>query len=107
MPGRRSAPLFLLLAVALPLLCFAADPPSAAPPGAHTVRMKFQDAPLDKILAEFARQTGITVEDRRGETATPVSVDLDGRPFWPALDAIAAAAGSRVDLTARDGRLAL
>ena len=44
--------------------------------------------PLSKALDELARQTGVRVEDRRGEADVPIAVDAERATFWQALDAL-------------------
>jgi hypothetical protein len=102
---RRAVAFALLASVGLAAPARAdADPKLPAP---KVVTYCASDQPLSKVLAELARQTGVTVEDRRGEADTPVSVDLKGVTFWRAVDEIAEAAGARLDLYAKDGKLAL
>ena len=62
---------------------------------------------LTKVLTELASQTSESVEDQRGEAVPDFALDLQKVPFWQALDAIADKTDSRVDLHARDGRVAL
>jgi len=63
--------------------------------------------PLGQFLDELARQTGIRVEDQRGEPEPAIAVKIDKTTFWKALDALARASGSRVSLHPRDGKIAL
>jgi hypothetical protein len=105
MPARpAAAALVALLAGAL--LARPDELPAAAPKPAR-LTLRYENAPLARVLADVARQTGVTVEDRVGPAARPVSVNVADQPFWPALDAVAAAAGARVDVSSGDGRLAL
>jgi hypothetical protein len=60
-----------------------------------------------QALAELARETGVLVEDLRGESTSAFRLDLKRVPFWQALDAIAAASGARVKLFPTSGRIAL
>ena len=62
---------------------------------------------LGDALAELGRQTSESVEDQRGGAVPDFAMDLQQVPFWQALDAIADETDSRVDLHARDGRVAL
>jgi hypothetical protein len=97
----------LALLVILPYLD-GADTSSPAPtlPVKHVTLAATQQS-LDAILADFARQTGISVTDRIGAPEAKIDVNLKNATFWEALDAIASAASARVDLSGRDGRLAL
>ena len=92
--------------------------PAALPPDPSRTEADKQPAPqlatiesdrisLSDALAELARQTSEPVEDQRGEAASVLALDLKHVPFWQALDAIADKTNSRVDLHARDGRVAL
>jgi hypothetical protein len=81
-------------------------PPAKLPPP-KLVTLQAEKLPLGKALDEVARQTGVRVEDRRGETGPPLRLDLRDATFWQAVDAIAKAAGARVDLYARGARVAL
>ena len=62
---------------------------------------------MSKALAELARQSGTSVEDRRGGPDDEIRLDVGPTTFWPALDALAVAAGARVDLYPRDNQVAL
>jgi hypothetical protein len=62
---------------------------------------------LSKALAELERQTGVRVEDSRGEAERDVSLDLRQVTFWQAADAVAEAAGARIYLYPRSGRITL
>lgn len=80
---------------------------AGAPPAAKLVTLQAEKVLLSKALDELARQTGVRVEDRRGEPDRDVRVDLKGVTFWQALDRIAEAAGARVYLYPRSGRITL
>lgn len=60
--------------------------------------------PLSKTLASFSQQTGIPVSNQLGSDPT-LKLSLTKTRFWEALDAIADAAGGRVNAYAGDGRL--
>jgi hypothetical protein len=64
---------------------------------------------LSQALKELARQTGMTVEDRRRDKdqEPTFALDLKQATFWEALDEIALKADLRISLCERDGRLAL
>jgi hypothetical protein len=67
-----------------------------------------KDLELPKVLAELAKQTGNTVEDRRREkTDIRIKLDLKNVTFWQGLDTIAKEADLRVNPYERDGKLAL
>jgi hypothetical protein len=80
---------------------------SAHAAGPSRVTLPTGRAPLSKVLADLTRQTGIRVEDNRGEPDREVSLTLKEATFWQALDHIAAAAQARVYLYPRDGRITL
>jgi hypothetical protein len=64
--------------------------------------------PVRQVLKELARQTQITVEDRRVKDKEPtIALRLTGVPFWKALEEIAARANLRVSLFEADGKIAL
>jgi hypothetical protein len=66
------------------------------------------DTTLSKALAELARQTGNTVEDRRHDGTDPsFKLDVKSATFWQALEAIARAADVRISLYQRDGKVAV
>jgi hypothetical protein len=81
----------------------------ASPPEAccKPVSLRLERKTVAQALAELSRQSRISVEDRLGGSGAEVSLDLPRTTFWPALDALARAAGARVELYSRDGRLAL
>lgn len=60
-----------------------------------------------QALAELARQTGVLVEDLRGESNSTFRLDLKRVSLWQAIDGIAAASGARVSLFPTSGRIAL
>jgi hypothetical protein len=82
-------------------------PAAAEAPAPKRVTLQGEKIPLSTALDTLGRQTGEPVADRRDEPDAPLSLDLKDATFWQALDAIADAAGARIDLHARDGRLAL
>jgi hypothetical protein len=94
------------------LLTVAAGRPDA-PPGAipaprpRLVTLRSEKILLSKALAELSRQTGVRVEDRRGQPDVEVRLDLHDVPFWKALDTIADAARASVYLYPRSGSIAL
>ena len=84
----------------------ASQTPKELEPKTFTLQAK--DMPVAKALAELARQTGNTVEDRRAtKDETKIKLDLKEVTFWQALDAIAKAADGRISLYERDNKLAL
>lgn len=65
------------------------------------VTLKGRDLPLEQVLQSLREQTGNEVVDHRaafGQAADAirVDVDLDKRPFWPALDGLLDQAGLTV-----------
>ena len=61
-----------------------------------------------KALAELAKQTGTTVEDRRENAEdTRMKLKLKGVTFWEAVETIAREADARVSVYERDGTIAL
>src|SRR5205807_9222561 len=111
---------FLVLPAALALLtalAFGAGGPAlpGAEPGEGSAAGK-QPTPkpftlhspkvaLGKVLDDLARQTGVRVETAPGERDKEVAIDLKDAPFWQAVDKIASAAGARVYLYPRSGRI--
>ena len=64
--------------------------------------------PLSNALAELTRQTGNQVADRRQIKTNPgLKLDLSHSTFWPALEAIAKAAGCGISTYQPDGKVAL
>jgi hypothetical protein len=108
MPRRLSAAAPACLAAAL-LALFAGRAAEPAGSGAgRTVTLRGEGIPLDRALADLARQTGIPVRDRRGAAAQPkLKLDLKRATFWQAVDAIARQAGAGVSLYQPDGSPAL
>jgi hypothetical protein len=112
-------PARLLLAsscsLSLVAFCFApcpGDEPAAgaaAPtlPAARLFNLQARKVPVSKVLAELERLTGVRVEDQRGEADRDVSLDLKQVTSWRAADAVAEAAGARVYLYPRSGRITL
>jgi hypothetical protein len=91
----------------LPLLqipAFADEPPKL--PVAKTVTLSGK-MKVSEALAALTKQTGIVVEDRRGEPDTTIDLDHTKTTFWEVLDQIAKLTDAQVDLYARDGKLAL
>lgn len=82
-----------------------ADPPAVPQP--KRLMLPPGKQPLGKLLDEIARQTGVRVEDQRGEPEPALELRLDRPTFWQALDAIAEASGSRVVLHPRGGTITL
>ncbi|MGH7227254.1 MAG: hypothetical protein ACRELF_28905, partial [Gemmataceae bacterium] len=62
---------------------------------------------MSEALAELTKQTGIRVEDVRGVPDEAIQLRLKQATFWQALDALAAAAGARVNLYPTSGRIVL
>ncbi len=116
---RMTLTLYRLLAVVLPtMLLFVAlglsdspqpDKPAvpAAMPEAKTVSLQANRIPFQRALAELVKQTGIRVEDARGASEDTIELDWKQTPFWPALDALAAAGKARVRLYPSSGRIVL
>src|SRR5262249_52956143 len=74
------------------------------------VTLKHEKVRLREALRQLAKQTEITVEDRRRkeEADDPeLKLNLANVTFWQALDAIAKEADLRVSLYQRDGKIAL
>jgi hypothetical protein len=103
-------PLTLLAAILAAAATAAQEQaPAAGPaiPHPRLVTLRSDKVPLSKALAELARQTGVRVEDRRGEGDPQITINLQGVPFWKALDALAQAAGASVYLYPRGGQVSL
>jgi hypothetical protein len=102
--GRR-----LFAVVFAALIVFVSEaisvPPEQPPP--KTVTLQGQRIPFRQALAELTKQTGIRVEDLRGPSEEPIPLDWKQTPFWPALDALAAAGKARVHLYPTSGRIVL
>jgi hypothetical protein len=94
----------LAVAASFALSGRAADPVA---PSAASITLHADKTPLSKVLEDLARQSGESVADRRGEPDVAVTLDVQKKTFWQALDETAQAADARVELHARDGRLAL
>jgi hypothetical protein len=82
---------------------------AAAPtlPAPRLFTLQAPKVPLSKALAELEQQTGVRVEDARGEADRDVSLDRKQVTFWQAADAVAEAAGARLYLYPRSGRITL
>lgn len=78
-----------------------------AMPERKTITLQADKIPISRALAELAKQTGVAVEDRRGEPDETIHLDWKQTPFWHALDALAAAAKARVNLYPTSGRIVL
>jgi hypothetical protein len=107
MSARLSLALSLFLLASLFPRPAAARQPAPAAPQPRPVTLHATNVALSRVLADLLGQTGIRVEDQRGEGDASITVNLDRVPFWQALDAIAAAAGAGVYLPPRGGRIAL
>ena len=103
-----SRAVLLISLLSLSLASLAAAPPAETPsaPPAKTVTIS-DTLPLSKALASFTRQTGLPVVDQIGSGDPTLKLSLKSVPFWQALDAIAAAAGGRVNVYGSDGRIEL
>jgi hypothetical protein len=74
----------------------------------RTFTLQEKEISLNKALAELARQTGNSVEDRRqAKGDNMIKLSLQNVTFWQALDAIAKAADAKVSVYERDGKIAL
>lgn len=66
---------------------------------------------LKEALAELAKQTGLTVEDKRtnaeNDDGPLLKLDLQKAPFWQAVDAIAKEADLRINLYHNSGHVAV
>jgi len=72
------------------------------------ITLNAERLPLSNALAELARQTGNHVADRRQTKTDPgLKLDLNHSTFWPALEAIAKAAGCGISTYQPDGKVAL
>jgi hypothetical protein len=72
------------------------------------ITLNAERLPLSNALAELARQTGNHVADRRQTKTDPgLKLDLNQSTFWPALEAIAKAAGCGISTYQPDGKVAL
>jgi hypothetical protein len=68
-------------------------------PAASVVTLSGPGLTLRKALADIKQQTGIDVQDRRGEDVPlPLDWRLRDVPFWQALDRLAVATGSDVQV---------
>jgi hypothetical protein len=83
------------------------NPAEPALPVVKRVDLRADKIPLAKALADVRRQTGFTVSDDLGEPERAVSLDLRQATFWQSVDAIAAAAGGKSLVSARDGAVSL
>ncbi len=91
-------------------LMFAfAQPPVSAPtlPKPQTVTLTVDKAMLSTVLADLSRQTGVTIADKRGGPDEAITLNLKDIPYWQAIDAVANAAGARIDINPRDGHVSL
>jgi hypothetical protein len=93
-------------ALAIFLIPGKAESPQAVPQ-AKRVILPADKQSVGKLLDELARQSGVRVEDQRGEAGPDVQLELPKATFWQALDAIADASGSRISLQPRGGKIAL
>jgi hypothetical protein len=74
----------------------------------RSVHLRAEAIPLSEALAELRRQTGNEVADRRHTKTDPkLNLHLENSTFWPALDAIAKAAGCGVSTYQPDQQVAL
>jgi hypothetical protein len=71
------------------------------------VALHADNQPLAEVLKALAQQTGNRFDDRLPSPGTKVSLAIHNVTFWQAIDAIAAASGTRVDPYARSGLLRL
>lgn len=72
------------------------------------VTIKADAMPLNKALAELARQTGNQVADRRLDKTDPsLKLDLEKVTFWPALETLARKSGCGISTFQPDGQVAL
>jgi hypothetical protein len=83
--------------------CFA-RPKSIAP---KTLTLDNSRGDLKAALAAVTAQTGIGIDAERVNVGQPCPVKFDGKPFWQALDAIAAATGNRVSVGDQGRRVSL
>ncbi|MGH7169481.1 MAG: hypothetical protein ACRELG_04295 [Gemmataceae bacterium] len=81
--------------------------PAARMPERKTVTLQADRIRVSEALAELTKQTGIRVEDVRGVPDEAIQLRLKQATFWQALDALAAAAGARVNLYPTSGRIVL
>jgi hypothetical protein len=113
-PGGPAPMLRFLLALffVCPSLVAADEPKTSVPKelAPKLVTLKSDRIRLREALQQLAKQTDITVEDRRRkeEADDPeLKLNLANVTFWQALDAIAKEADLRVSLYQRDGKIAL
>jgi hypothetical protein len=106
----------LLLPPLAPLAALALSLAPGRAPGQPAVKeldpqrftLRREGVTLREALAALTKQTGIAVADLTGRGDGPkFDLDLKDRPFWQALDAIAAASGARLSLYPPDGGVAL
>jgi hypothetical protein len=76
-------------------------------PEPKLVTLQSDKLTLSQALADVAKQTGIRVDASRDLLDQPLHLDLKKVSFWQAVDAVAAAAKSRVDLYPTSGRIVL
>jgi hypothetical protein len=85
----------------------ASEPERGKVPDAKRFTLRENRVSLSKALDALARQTGVRVEDKRGEPDAIIAVNADRATFWQAFDAIADAAGAVPFLSVKGEPLAL
>ena len=105
-PSLLTASLGCALLTALWTAAADEEPPAKAPEPAR-VPLRDPKIPLGKALDALTKQTGIRIEDNRGDTDPVLDLDLDKTPFWQALDTIAGKAGAGVVISPKGAAISL
>src|SRR5262245_10225668 len=98
----RSLAATLLITIAVAVTADDKRAPATAAPLPRKVTLRAANEPLERVLADFSKQTRIPVTPKLDRNP-PVSLELRDESFWPALDKIATAAEARVDLYGKSG----
>ena len=99
--SRRPFALLLALLGVASASALDADPAQEARP--RVITLQHDRVSLSEALKELARQSGSAVADLTGKGDAPFTLHFKERPFWQALDTLAAAAGARVALYSPKG----
>ena len=85
-----------------------AERQDAAKPGASLVTIRGQGIRLSEVLKQLQSQSGNPITDLRDEPANPaLDLDIAGKPFFEALDQVAAKAGVTPVYLTGDGTIGL
>jgi hypothetical protein len=106
MPNRWK--LAVLLPAVATLLALAGETRPLDEVQPRTVTFASDELALDQALVELQKQTGNVVHDRRAEPRNlKVKLPAKSGKFWPMLDAIGKATGTRISTYEADGGVAL